>query len=917
MQQERTPVPRQTTRRATVQDIAALLFLALFTLAFYRQIALGGQILPGVDAFTYFYPYRDYVAQAVRHGHAPLWNPYLFMGVPLIANAQTAVFYPLNLALCPLDGPRLVAWSIVIHVALAAIFSYLYARKSLKLGALPALIGASAFAWGGFLSGMVEHINQLDVSAWFPLLLLLWDLHKQKTRFFSKIGLLIGLGATIALGLLAGHAQSTYICLVGLGVYALLPAIFPTKSTGAPNALKTLARVLLDLAIAVLIGAGLAAIQLAPTMELARLSIRGGGLSYREAVAFSLKPLPRLLRYTFFPPLGGNPADVFGGDFFTEFVAYIGFAPALLAAGGLASWGVECVQNWLIGWLGGGRRGLRAALGKNAAQPARRLLILAGLGLFLALGGYNPLYWPLYKLAPGLGLFRAPARWLFLYAFGAAMLAGVGAEKIANWQMLNRKWRIALSSGLAAATVIELFWASQAMPLAHPTAPEAFSSWRTAPAHIWAAQSQEPLPGRVLSMSALLFDPGDQREIEQVWGRQLDERALYDYLIGAKRKEILAPNLPLARRIYSVDGYDGGVLPLQRYVALQTLFLPPDRRSPDGRLRENLTHIPPSRLLSLLGVRYVLTDKVNDLWIDNVFYDLTFAATLSRDTVTEIATRNTPAFRANALGLVAYVEGAAEKEGPVAEIRLETARGDHILPLYGSQIGENAAARQATRLRWQPAAQVERIEIAAGDNGTLHIQGLSLIDERDGSNAPVLLSTGGQYRLAHSGDVKIYEALDALPRAFVVGEAVWVESDEAALALLADPSFDLAAKVALAGDGAPGRPAGAAQLAAQLTVQKYEPETIRLAVTLNAPGYLVLTDAYYPGWQAAVDGRAVEILRANVHFRAVPLDAGAHRVEFTYRPASYRLGLGISAVTLIGVLLGLMIASRRSRAVEV
>ncbi len=907
--------------------------LVLLTLAFYREIALTGKILPGVDAFTYFYPYRQVAAQAVCSGRVPLWNPYLFMGVPFLANAQTAVFYPLNAALCFLDGPRLVTWSIVIHVALAGVFSYLYARRSLRLSVPPALIAASAFAFGGFLSGMVEHVNQLNVSAWFPLLLLLWDAKSHNTRFLGKIGYLIGISLIVALGLLAGHTQSTYICLVGLGVYAMAPVLWPTKGLPVKAYFKTLGQTALALALIALLGVLLAAVQLVPTLELSRLSIRGGGLSYREAIAFSLKPLPRLLRYTLLPPLGANLADQFGGDFFTEYIAYMGVVPLVLVIGWLGI--------WVVGWLGGSRTSGRgfissawAAIQENAARPAFKLLVLAGLGLFLALGGYNPLYWVLYKLAPGFGLFRVPARWLFLYAFGAATLAGVGLERILPSQSppqaggKPRSGRGGLRVGVLVVALAELFWAAQSLPLAHPTAPEAFSSLRTAPAHILAAQSLEPMPGRVLSMSDILFDPGDQGEMAQVFAGQLNDKAIYDYVVSAKRKEILAPNLPLAWEVYAVDGYDGGVLPLQRYVDLQRLLLPADQVSPDGRLRENLKRVPPARLLSLLGVRYVITDKVNDVWIEDVFYDLAFEAVLGQEGTTSISTVDLPAFAANALGIVAWVEGTIGENAQVAEIRLDTEDGELVLPLYRKQVGENVDARQAARVQWAKPSTLRRLEVIA-QSGTLHIQGVTLIDERDGSNVPVLLSTDGQYRLVHSGDVKVYEVLDALPRAFVVKESYQIGDDEQAIAKMQEASFD-PARMAIVSSWTLDwtiDPRNKASLthsvsgidASESTVDVliYEPEHIKLNVTIvpdaeTGQNYnfkvteLVLTDTWYPGWQVTVDGKPSKILKANANFRAVSLSPGTHTVEFTYKPSSYTVGLGISLATLCGIILALV-----------
>ncbi len=867
-------------RKGRTVDILAVGLLALLTVAFYREIALTGKILAGVDAFTYFYPYRHYTAQMVCAGRLPLWNPYLFMGVPMFANPQAAVLYPLNLLLCWLDGPHLVTWSIVLHVAMAASFTYLYTRGSLHLSPPAALLAASAFAFGGFLSGMIEHINQLNVLAWFPLLLWFWD---QRARWRRHAA--IGAGTVIALGLLAGHSQSTYICLFGLTVYALAVNFIQTSSNIAKR-LTALGYVALDLTLSGAIGLGLAAVQLLPTWELTHSSIRSGGLSYREAIAFSLKPLPRLLRYTLFPPLGANLGDQFGGDFFTEFVAYIGMVPLVV----------------LIGWLGSWIA--RHAGKRPCTRPPNRssiaLLLLTGLGLFLAFGGYNPLYWVLYKLVPGFGLFRVPARWLFLYAFGAAVLSGIGLDHLTTGTSKpGRTFQRFLPPVALLLTWIELFIAAQAFPLAHPTAPEAFSSLRTAPAHIIAAQNLEALPGRVLSISDIMFDPGDQHEIEQIFADQLEPRAVYDLIVSSKRKEILAPNLPLAWHVYTVDGYDGGVLPLQRYVELQKLFLPPERRAPDGRLRENLERIPPSRLLSLLGVHYVLTDKVNDVWIDNVFYDLAFEAVLSQ-VKPEIDTTDLPDFQATALGIVAYVEGTMNQDTPIAEIRLETTDGEHIVPLYHHQVGQNADTRHATIVQWSKPQTIRRLRVIALAS-TLHIQGLTLIDRRDGSNIPVILSTDGRYRLVHSGDVKIYEVSDALPRAFVVGQATWAETDEQALAILADPTFDPAQQVVLS--GIKKGPLTSGQVRAQVSVQHNAPEQVRLQVTSDAPGYLVLSDTDYPGWHATVDGQTVEIMRANLLFRAVHLDAGTHTVEFTYQPTTLHAGMLISLVSMVILLL--------------
>ena len=427
-------------------------------------------------------------------------------------------------------------------------------------------------------------------------------------------------------------------------------------------ALRATARRLALTVAAVLLAALLAAPQLLPTWELSQQSIRAGGLTFREAVSFSLQPT-RLL-FTLLPTYGENLADRFGTPAYAEFVSYVGVSALVLAALGVVS----------------ARRRLSSGL---LASPAGLAAGLVVIGLALALGLYNPLTFVLYKLVPGFDLFRAPARWMILALFGVSVLAGYGLQAVPfrlraapdkgpaprpsnsrrrllalvglatlglallvlqQWPggltlllwllaglltlalAIGRKggpWRQILLVGVLLA---ELTAASLALEHTRPTAPEAVSSLRTAPAHLLAAAREDQaagrIPGRFLSLSGITYDPGDLADIQQMLGPQLPAQAVYDFVVATKLQEIVAPNLPLLWRLPAVDGYDGGVLPLRRYVDLQTLFVPADKLSPDGRLREQLESIPPGRLLRLLGVEHVITDKGFDVWYDGVYYDL-------------------------------------------------------------------------------------------------------------------------------------------------------------------------------------------------------------------------------------------------------------------------------------------------------
>ncbi len=164
------------------------------------------------------------------------------------------------------------------------------------------------------------------------------------------------------------------------------------------------------------------------------------------------------------------------------------------------------------------------------------------------------------------------------------------------------------------------------------------------------------------------------------------------------------------------------------------------------------------------------------------------------------------------------------------------------------------------------------------------------------------------------GSAPLYRNERAFPRTFLV-DRYQVENGNPARRILRDGRVDLRRVVLLEADLMDDeRPETTADADAvgRATVERYG--NSRVEIETSAPGrrLLVLTDIHYPGWQATVDGEEVPIHRANFAFRAVSVPPGTHRVRFDYRPASFRLGAGISGVTLV-VLAGAVLAGRRRR----
>jgi hypothetical protein len=154
------------------------------------------------------------------------------------------------------------------------------------------------------------------------------------------------------------------------------------------------------------------------------------------------------------------------------------------------------------------------------------------------------------------------------------------------------------------------------------------------------------------------------------------------------------------------------------------------------------------------------------------------------------------------------------------------------------------------------------------------------------------------FRLAYDREVRVYENLDVMPRAFLLGRATVVSADEA-LAAITRADFDPRAAVLLEDPASPRLPSspGGSPGTAEVTALSAN----RVVVWANAAhaAYLVLIDTNYPGWQASIDGIRTPIYQADYLFRAVYLPPGRHEIAFTFMPASYQLAVAGTLASLV------------------
>src|SRR5262249_2219700 len=97
-------------------------------------------------------------------------------------------------------------------------------------------------------------------------------------------------------------------------------------------------------------------------------------------------------------------------------------------------------------------------------------------------------------------------------------------------------------------------------------------------------------------------------------------------------------------------------------------------------------------------------------------------------------------------------------------------------------------------------------------------------------------------------------------------------------------------------------------------IAEYESNRVRIDASAPRGGLLVLTDQYFPGWKATLDGTPVEIRRADYLFRGVRLPPGRHRVEMVYRPPSVAIGFGGTLAAAVLIATGVVLSKRSAGA---
>ena len=411
-------------RRQLLVGAGALLFLTLVLFSPYL-LSSDATVSAGLDLTNQFAPWRAFGFGELRRGNLPLWNPYVFAGVPFLAGMQSALLYPPNLLFVLLPLELAVDVSACLHTFLLGFGMLAWAlRRGLRWPA--ALLGGIVLMSSAAYTLHVYsgHLPHLCAMAWAPLVLLAIDALCER----PNLGWVLVGAAACALQALAGHPQYLFLTALAAGLSAALQLIRAPRRAPILIALASMAGIALTLAAA----------QLLPALEATRESTRAGALAFTSAASYSL-PLENLATLLVPDLLGDEQRLPYWGRWlYWEASAYCGVFAVALALYGLVA---------------------------GDARRRRYAGALALVFFLIALGDQLPLLRLLHAVVPGFDRFRAPARAMFIVSLQLSMLAAVGFDLMLE-RPPRRRVAAAVSGGLALALALIalLVWGSAAEP---------------------------------------------------------------------------------------------------------------------------------------------------------------------------------------------------------------------------------------------------------------------------------------------------------------------------------------------------------------------------------------------------------------------------------------------------------------------
>jgi hypothetical protein len=731
------------------------------------------------DNIHQFHVWHRVAAEFLRtEGRMPLWNPYVLCGQPLLANAQSALFYPPNLLLRFLSAETVANTRIAFNVVVAGIFTFLFC-KSLGITFGGALLASVAFAFSGPIMVGPGH-PYVSCLAAMPLSFWAGETILRGRRAFAWAAIA---GTGLGLSILGGHPETSFHVFCVFFLYFVARILIMEKTP------KEKIRAGAGLAGALVAGILVGAVQWIPFASF----LAQGDTPTRSAIGLhdTLFYSPHFSRNIWMlltlllPNAFGNPAD---GTYFRmtgtynnylEQAMYCGLVPLIFAAGAVAAF-----------W--------------KRRHPAA---ILWWLWLVCVLVAFRA---PFFEFVNHLPVFDMVNnnRFKWISSFLAAALAGVGFDLLVA------------------------------------RAPDDGSRARAMRGC-----------GAIWSITAILLI-------------MTAAAKFFVFPLGTLPSDTIAHHV--LHELFSIRQYRT-VASLVAFLGASAILFGIFRRP--GQFRAIQTCAVALTLCELIAVAWQFNTTVPR---ETVFRDTDLTRMLREEREPYRIVSGPPFLWPN-YGAVYGISHLGAYELPIFRRYTE---------LYRAQGGTER--KQIWSPDW-PMADFMNVKFLITDTGWI-----------PSKFEPVRIEPG--YALFRNRDV--------LPRAYCVREYD-VLSPKAALERLTSGAFDFRRKAVLeeslsadqnsrltegTRDSAPRR----------VTVTSAKLDRVELHVEDGDAALLVMSDVFAPGWNALLDDRPTELLRANYAFRGVFVPRGDHRITFAYRPADYLVGAALSCLGLAFVALGFL-----------
>ena len=760
----------------------AALVYAVATLSLGYPALVGNFLVnPDSDQYIAGYAFREFGATMLRTtGHFPLWNPYLFGGMPYVAAMHGDIFYPTFLLRMIMPTDVAMTWGFIIHIFLSGLFTYGFLRV-LGYSFYGALAGGIAYMMSGQIASSVSpgHDGKLFVSALFPLAL--WMLYlgfrQAKSWSWGVFALIIGLCV------LSPHPQLLQYTLLTCGAYSLFLAF--TTLDGIKLERAVALRRLGVALLAVIIGLAIGAVQYLPVREYMSWSPRAGGIDYTAATSYAWPPYELLNAYL--PQFSGILDNYSGPNAIHLHSDYAGVVVLILAGAAFIGWRTDPRRKHIIFW-------------------STALVI----SLLWSLGGATPFYRIPYAIVPGTKYFRAPATIFFVGTLALALLACVGTERFLE-RRVSRKylvgWAIAglalvvLASAGVLSSIAESFADERLVDRVQANKHALFlGAWRSLAfallvLGLWFAMARGKI-STTLAAGALVFLMAfDLWTIERIY-----------WMFSAPAKVIYA---------------DDGITAALKAEPQPVRVLPfPIRQPPQHDAFLSGDALMSHQIRDTWGYHGNQLGRYNELTAFNTGDTRAFAPNVLRLTNTQYLLTN--------IGELPFVGGTTMVKGPVRNASGDTT---YLFRLTA----EN------------PYAWVTPVAVKAPDDQVLG----TILNPRFDVTRAALFDT--------SANVTVAQGVQSLP----------------------------------------------APLAIKTTVRHYEPGKVQIDLNAPAPqgSSLVVSENYYPGWIASVDGKPARIGRVDYTMIGVELPAGARSIELNFTSPAYQRG---KVITWISIALGFL-----------